>query len=180
MAAPHTDQGTIVRRGGLIVPVPEAEDIVQRWRARLGPTIEASVPAHVTILFPFLTLAELDADGLADLHAHFMSTSSVEVTFSTAALFPDVVYLAPEPRDWFIRWTQTLSARFGLLPYGGLHAEVVPHLTVARHPDPAVLADIARQLTPALPLVTQVREVWLMEELAAGGWSHTATFPLGR
>jgi 2'-5' RNA ligase len=180
MAAPHTNQGTPVRRGGLIVPVPEAEDILQTWRARLGPTIEASVPAHVTILFPFLTLAELDADGLADLHAHFLRTPSVEVMFSTAALFPDVVYLAPEPRDWFIGCTQALSARFGLLPYGGLHSEVVPHLTVARHPDPAVLADIAQQLTTALPLVTQVREVWLMEELAAGGWSHTATFPLGR
>lgn len=179
MAAPHTNRGISVRCGGLIVPVPEAESILQTWRARLGPTTEASVPAHVTVLFPFLTLDALDAAGLADLQAHFKRTPSVEVIFPSTGLFPDVVYLAPEPRDWFIRCTQALSARFGLLPYGGLHSEVVPHLTVARHTDPLVLADIARQLTPALPLVTQVREVWLMEELAAGGWSHTATFPLG-
>jgi hypothetical protein len=39
--------------------------------------------------------------------------------------------------------------------------------------------DIARQLTPALPITTHAREVWLVEEVATGGWDHTATFPLG-
>jgi 2'-5' RNA ligase len=179
MAAPHAQPGTPVRRGGLIVPVPEAESILQAWRERLGPTTEAGVPAHVTVLFPFLTLADLDAAGLADLQAHFLSMPSVEVTFSSVGMFPDVVYLAPEPCDWFLRCTAALSARFGLLPYGGLHTEVVPHLTVARHTDGVVLADIARQLEASLPLVTRVREVWLMEELETGGWSRTATFPIG-
>ena len=178
MDKPHARQGASVRRGGLIVPVPEAEGLLQEWRARLGPTTEAGVPAHVTVLFPFLTLDQLDPAGLADLQAHFLATPSVEVTFPAVGLFPDVVYLAPEPRDWFVRCTAAISARFGVLPYGGLHAEVVPHLTVARHTDRAVLTDIAQQLTPLLPLTTHVREVWLMEELAAGGWSHTATFTL--
>ena len=135
MAALHTDQEISVRRGGLIVPVPEAEGILQTWRARLGPTVEASVPAHVTVLFPFMTLDQLDTTELADLQAHFQGTPSVEVTFSTVGLFPDVVYLAPEPREWFIGCTQALSARFGLQPYGGMHAEIVPHLTVASHAD---------------------------------------------
>jgi 2'-5' RNA ligase len=179
MAAPHAQPGTSVRRGGLIVPVPEAESILQAWRARLGPTIEAGVPAHVTVLFPFLALTDLDAAGLADLQAHFLSKPAVDVTFTSVGLFPDVVYLAPEPCDWFIGCTEALSSRFGLLPYGGLHTKVVPHLTVARHTDQAVLADIAQQLESSLPLTTHVREVWLMEELASGGWSHTATFPLG-
>lgn len=179
MAGPHGTGDAPGRRGGLIVPVPEAEWLLQTWSARLGPTTEVGVPAHVTLLFPFLTLDGLDAAGLADLMALFLARPSVQVTFSTVGQFPDVVYLAPEPRDWFIDATQALVARFGMLPYGGIHSHVVPHLTVARHADPAVLADIGRQLAPALPLTTHVREVWLVEEVAAGGWDHTATFPLG-
>ena len=182
MAAAHPPQepgGALARRGGLIGPVPEAEWLLQTWSARLGPTTEVGVPAHVTLLFPFLTMDGLDAVGLADLKKQFLATPSVEVTFSSVGLFPDVVYLAPEPCDWFISCTQALVARFGMLPYGGIHSHVVPHLTVARHADPAVLADIEQQLTPALPISTHVREVWLVEEVVTGGWDHTATFPLG-
>jgi hypothetical protein len=54
----------------------------------------------------------------------------------------------------------------------------VPHLTVARDPDPAVLDEIAASLVRHLPIETQVRGVWLMEEAADGRWHRAATFPL--
>ncbi|MGE3269929.1 MAG: 2'-5' RNA ligase family protein [Chloroflexota bacterium] len=178
MSAPHADRGSSARRGGLIVPVPEAEQVVQAWHARLHPS-EQALPAHVTLLFPFLTLTEIDPANLAWLQAYFAGLPAVDVSFSTVGRFPDVVYLGPEPRNWFVRCTEALTARFGLLPYGGLHQEIVPHLTVARHADPQVCAEAAQALTQVLPITTRVNAAWLMEETEAGRWTHTATFPFG-
>jgi 2'-5' RNA ligase len=168
------------RRGGLIVPVLEAEAAIRPPQAEYVPVWADGMPAHVTLLFPFPRLDQLDAAGRADLASLFAATPSLRVTFTEVGQFPpDVVYLAPEPRDWFIVLTEALSHRFGLLPYGGIFEEIVPHLTVARHPNPAVLAEIATSLVRHLPLETEVREVWLMEEAADGHWDRAATFPLG-
>jgi 2'-5' RNA ligase len=167
------------RRGGLIVPVPEAEAQVVPWMERYLPIWKLGVPAHVTLLFPFPTLDLLDAAILAELTALFASTPAIVVSFSEVGRFPDVVYLAPEPRAWFVGMTARLSTRFGLQPYGGQHAEIVPHLTVARHADPAVQATIAAELAQILPIVTTVHEVLLVEEEPDGHWRHTAKFPLG-
>ena len=166
------------RRGGLIVPVPEAEAVVGGWRARFAPDAALGVPAHVTLLFPFHTLDQLDPADLADLTTLFSSTPSIRATFGAVGRFPEVVYLAPEPRAWFVRLTEALSGRFGLLPYGGIHGEIVPHLTVAQHADAAVLAEIGVSLADHLPIETDVREVWLMEESPDGRWGRTATFTL--
>jgi 2'-5' RNA ligase len=167
------------RRGGLIVPVPEAEATVAPWMGQYLPIWKLGVPAHVTLLFPFPTVDHLDAATLAEVTALFASVPSIGVTFSEVGRFPDVVYLAPEPKAWFIGMTERLSARFGLQPYGGQHAEIVPHLTVARHADPAVQATIAAELAQILPIVTTVHEVLLVEEEPDGHWRHAARFPLG-
>jgi 2'-5' RNA ligase len=179
MSDQPTASAAPTRRGGLIVPVPEAEAVVQGWRARYAPDAALGVPAHVTLLFPFHTLAELDPASRADLQALFGGTPSMQVTFSSVGRFPEVVYLVPEPPSWFVALTKALSARFGMLPYGGIHQQIVPHLTVAQHSDQAVLAEVAQALPPLLPITTTVREVWLMEETAQGRWARTASFPLG-
>jgi 2'-5' RNA ligase len=175
-----SDAGTArVLRGGLIVPVTVAERTIQPDPLECVPIWSDGMPAHVTLLFPFPRWDQLDAAGLADVQALFSATPPIRATFSEIGRFPDVAYLAPEPRDWFVRLTEALSRRFGLLPYGGLHPTIVPHLTVARHPDPAALGRIATTLERFLPIETDVREVWLMEEDADGHWVHAATFPLG-
>ena len=167
------------RRGGLIVPVREAESAIQPSREEYVPVWADGMPAHVTLLFPFPRLDQLDAAGRADLTSLFAAAPSIRVTFAEVGRFPDIVYLAPEPSDWFVVLTEALSSRFGLLPYGGIHGSIVPHLTVARHPDPAVLAEMTASLVKHLPIESEVREVWLMEEAADGHWVHAATFPLG-
>jgi 2'-5' RNA ligase len=166
------------RRGGLIVPVPVAEATIGSSQEPFVPVWAAGMPAHVTLLFPFFRLDQLDVADLADLSALFAATPSIRATFSEVGQFPDVVYLAPEPRAWFISLTEVLSSRFGLLPYDGQHPSIVPHLTVARHADPVVLAHIAASLKRHLPIETDVNEVWLMEEAADGHWDRAATFPL--
>jgi 2'-5' RNA ligase len=174
-----TSSGVGGRRGGLIVPVPVAQAKVEPWMERHLPIWKLGVPAHVTLLFPFPTVDQLGADVQAELARLFAETPATEVTFSEVGRFPEVVYLAPEPRAWFVGQTERLSTRFGLRPYGGQHAEIVPHLTVARHVDPTVLGQIAAELEQVLPIRTTVREVLLVEEEPDGHWRHAARFPLG-
>jgi 2'-5' RNA ligase len=166
-------------RGGLIVPVPEAEAAVGTWLDTYLPIWHLGVPAHVTLLFPFLTLDQLDPAGLDFLQARFAGQPAFEASLTAVGQFPEVVYLAPEPCAWFKQQTEALSAQFGMLPYGGIHDEVIPHLTVASHPDPAVRAEIAAALERLLPISTLVREVWLMEEARDGHWHLATRFPLG-
>src|SRR4051812_8668727 len=171
--------GQSTRRGGLIVPVPEVEAKIVRWMDRYLPIWKMGVPAHVTLLFPFPTLDHLDPSTVAELTALFASTPAIDVTFSAVGCFPDVVYLAPEPKAWFIQFTERLCARFNMQPYSGQHAEIVPHLTVARHADPAVQATITAGLERLLPIVTTIHEVLLVEEEKDGHWRRAARFPLG-
>jgi len=60
-----------VRRSGLIVEVPEAEPAVARWRAQLDPLAAQGVPAHVTVLYPFLPVTEIDGQVRSRLTALF-------------------------------------------------------------------------------------------------------------
>src|SRR5690348_1437998 len=136
-AAPLSPPGDGALRGGIIVPVPEAEPIVRAWRERYDAVASQGVPAHITLLYPFLSADALDADGQAFLTELFARTPSIRVRLVAIGRFPEVVYLVPEPVDWFVELTRALSDRFGLLPYGGLYESVVPHLTVAQHPDQA-------------------------------------------
>ena len=168
------------RRGGLIVPVLEAEAAIRPSPAEYVPVWADGMPAHVTLLFPFLRMDQLDAAGRADLASLFAAAPAIRATFSEVGQFPEMVYLVPEPRDWFVVLTQALSDRFGLLPYGGIHPSIVPHLTVARELAPAAMAEITASLMRHLPIESDVREVWLMEEAADGHWERAATFPLGR
>ena len=92
------------------MPVLEAEATIRPSRGEYVPVWADGMPAHVTLLFPFPRLDQLDAAGLADLTALFAATPSIRATFAAVGQFPpDVVYLAPEPRDWFVGLTEALS-----------------------------------------------------------------------
>ncbi|MEU9125154.1 2'-5' RNA ligase family protein [Streptomyces sp. NPDC048506] len=45
----------------LIVRIPDAEPAARALRARFDPSARAGVPAHVTVLFPFLDESRIDA-----------------------------------------------------------------------------------------------------------------------
>jgi len=151
---------------------------VQTWRARYDPVASQGVPAHITLLYPFLAADDIDASARAFLTDLFARTPSARARLVAVGRFPEVVFLVPDPAAWFVELTEKLSARFGLLPYGGLHTSVVPHMTVAHTPDQAILDEITQQLTTVLPIEIALTEAWLMEQRSEGRWEHAATYPL--
>ena len=52
-----------VLSSGLIVEVPEVEPAVGELRSRLDGNARLGIPAHITVLFPFVPPAEID-DGV--------------------------------------------------------------------------------------------------------------------
>ncbi|MEU4091531.1 2'-5' RNA ligase family protein [Streptomyces sp. NPDC026673] len=164
---------------GLIVRIPEAEPAVRRWRERLDPSAQAGVPAHVTVLFPFLDESRMEAlvhSALADvLGGH----QAFDLRFERCGRFPEVLYLVPEPDAPLRRLTEAIADRWPEVPpYGGRFAEVVPHLTIAQSPEDAVLAEIEADLSAMLPFTSHVASVELIVYDGVE-WRERASFALG-
>lgn len=159
----------------LIVRVDAAEPLVGPWRQRLDPSAAAGVPAHVTVLYPFLDSSRIDAAELRWLvgqHAAFTCR------FEECRRFPGVLYLAPEPGQPFRALTGAVAARWPeAQPYGGEFDDVVPHLTIADRQPAAVLDEVEAAVAPGLPVTAQVETVTL---LVCDGqrWHPHAEFPL--
>ena len=62
--------------------------------------------------------------------------------------------------------------------YGGRHADVIPHVTVAESYDSSLLDRIASDLAPVLPVTETVDEVWLMSHELTDGWRRVRRFGL--
>jgi hypothetical protein len=184
MAEPVTDRETAV-----LVPVPAAERVVSPHRSRLDGAAALGVPAHVTVLFPFVP-PPLITPGVVDALATAVATvSAFGCEFGATSWFgEDVLYLAPRPDEPFRALTRAVCGAFpGYLPYGGAFADTIPHLTVGERergggrPSGGVaeLRVAEAAVRPLLPVRARVSHVWLMAGSGAlGSWHTLAELPL--
>lgn len=165
-------------RTALIVVVPEAEPLVGEWRAKHDWSAQHGVPAHITLLFPFVPAEKVDEQLHTDLRELFAAQPAFTFRLPRVARFPEVAWLAPEPAEPFKSLTELIFSRYPEHPpYEGAHVEPIPHLTVAEGgPDLQDEVDVA--LTPQLPIEAETREVTLMVEDASGRWHSGRQFPL--
>ncbi len=147
----------------LLIPAPDASSLVDEFRRRYDPSAVAGVPPHITIMGPFLDPSRLTSDLLRDLDHVFAMTEAFEYALTEVREFEQgVLYLAPEPPLPFIHLTDAVTKRFGILPYGGAHSTIVPHLTVSQLAPSDERRRIAAILKDALPQTLTAREAWLM------------------
>ena len=129
-----------VGESAIIVPV-EVPVAVRRLRERLDPAAADGVPAHVTLLYPFMPAEALTDDVRAEIARLVVEQPAFPFALTRVERWPDVVWLAPEPAAPFRRLTERLATAFpDYPPYGGIHDEVIPHLAAG-----AVLAECARR-----------------------------------
>ncbi len=172
-----------VVRTALLLPVPAAEAVVDPWRRRFDPAASWGVPAHVTLLYPFVPPAALEPGVVDKLATLFADRAPVSIALSEARRFGDrVLYLAPEPAEPIRALTDAIVAAFpGCRPYGGRFDEVVPHLTLTDGAPAGVMAAAETGLASRLPIRCLVQEVWLMAGSdEPGSWRVMERFPLGR
>jgi 2'-5' RNA ligase len=166
----------------LICRVPESERYIGRYRERYDPPARRRVPAHVTILYPFMPLQDVDANVVAELARIAAGVPCFDFRLRETRRFPVSLYLAPEPDHSFAALTQAVHRAFpDFPPFAGKFDVVVPHVTVA-HADEAILCEIEVELRIALASGGGVRarcsEMTLIED-SRGHWEEMHRFALG-
>ena len=166
----------------LICRVPEAERYIARYRERYDPSARRNVPAHVTILYPFMPPPDIDAHVLAELAAIAASVRAFEFRLAETKRFPVSLYLAPQPDDSFAALTSGVYRAFpDYPPFAGKFTTVVPHVTVA-HADEPQLCEIEVELRIAMAsggvITARCNEMVLIEN-SSGRWEEMQSFRLG-
>jgi 2'-5' RNA ligase len=165
----------------VLVRIPEAEPLVGRFRADLDVAASLGVPAHVTVIFPFVAPDLIDDAVIGALAEAVGSVSAFTATFKRVAWFErTVMWLAPEPAEPFLALTNAVWQRFpSCPPYGGVHQHVVPHLTVGIDHPADVLESAARAVEPGLPITGSVTAAVLMRgSNEPRSWGVVAELPL--
>jgi 2'-5' RNA ligase len=172
----------IERESAVIVAVPEAEDAVSTWRSRLDPAAGRGVPAHITVLYPFLPPAEIDDAVLESLSEVVGDVPAFDCVLPRIRWFGStVVWLDPEPVEPFRRLTAGVWERFPQCnPYGGRHTELIPHLTIGDDAPLAQLKAAERSVRAVLPLRARVSQARLIcGSTEPNSWRTMHELPLG-
>jgi hypothetical protein len=168
----------------VLVLVPEAEGAVAEHRAHLDMAASWGVPAHLSVVYPFVPPAHVDERVLAELAGAIGTVPAFDCVFPRTDWFgADVLWLAPEPDAPFRKLVSAVVAAFPAhLPYGGVHGDSVPHLTVGelRLGSAAELTAAERAVRAHLPIRARVdRAVLLAGRPEPGSWQPVAEFRLG-
>jgi len=151
---------------------------------RHDPTAPRGVPAHVTVLFPFVPREAIDDAVRSAVREAIGSMTAFDYRFTRVERFgADNVHLAPEPAEAFLALIGTVSDRWpDYPPYGGVIETVVPHLTIGDRLAEGEADAVAEQAQEALrrhgPITGRAAAVWLMTRDADGRWSTDSVHAL--
>jgi hypothetical protein len=168
----------------VLVLVPEAEGAVGEHRKHLDMAASWGVPAHLSVVYPFVPPADVDEHVLGQLAHAVGSVPAFDCVFSRTDWFgADVLWLAPEPDAPFRDLIRAVVAAFPAhQPYGGLYDDPVPHLTVGelRLGSAAELTAAERAVREHLPVRARIdRAVLLAGRPEPDSWRPVANFRLG-
>lgn len=167
-------------QSALIVRVPEAEPHVAHLRERFDPSARLGVPAHITLLFPFMSPELVTPSVRASVSKLASSVAAFSFKLGPIKRFPGAVYLAAEPAAPLVALVQQLARLFPEFPpYGGQHAAIVPHLTVAQAGE-AELRQAEAELSASIcsPSIAASCSEFVLIENSSGLWRHMHTFAL--
>lgn len=160
-------------------PLPSG---LERLRGRHVSSATFGVPAHVTVLHPFI-----EPDGLIEgVRRRLREIAADHPPFdyrqARLAEWPEAVYVTVEPVEPFVRLHRDLQAAFPDWPIYGAGAGFVfePHITVADERgklEPGVRDDRAWR---ALPRPARAEAIDVIATRPDGRWRLVWRIPLGR
>jgi 2'-5' RNA ligase len=167
----------------VVVRVPEVDPVVAEHRRDLDHAASWGVPAHVTVVYPFLPPQRVDDDALRRLAAAVGSVEAFDCTFARTDWFgEDAVWLVPEPDAPFRALTRSVWNAFPECPpYGGVHGEPTPHLTLGERGrgTPAALRAAETAVRPRLPVRARIAQALLIAGAPEpDAWGVVRRFPL--
>lgn len=166
-------------RTGLVIPVPAADAVLAPVAQRYPDAVRPGVPAHISLLYPFLPQSELDETVTAALHTICAEQTPMVVRFARCCRSGGFVSLRPEPPAELETLTSAVRQRWPeVVPYEGRYGEVEPHVTAALGTSEETAAAIEGHVGARLPIPAQLREAWLV--VFTGQWSLRQRFPFGQ
>src|SRR5579864_841585 len=85
-------------QSAILIPVPEADSVVGRWRHEHDPVAAAGVPAHITLVVPWLPPDEISEADLAELDDELEGVKAFDFDLTDVGWFGRrVLWVAPEP-----------------------------------------------------------------------------------
>jgi 2'-5' RNA ligase len=169
-------------QSAIIIPVPNAEPVIGELRAQFDSAAQMGVPAHITVLYPFLSPENLSQKVREDLRNATVQVLPFEFRLTAVGRFPGVVYLAPECSAPFVELVDVIVRKFPeYRPYGGKFQSVIPHLTVSDSGElngDAVEAQLLALLKAKGSISANCDALTLIEN-SSGRWSTKYSIPLG-
>ena len=157
--------------------------MVGSLRARFDSSARLGVPAHVTVLFPFMSPETITTSVVQRIERVLRAAHGFEFSLPKVARFPATAYLEPRPAAPFIALTESLAREFPQFPpFGGEFPSVIPHLTVA-HGSSAEAEVAEHELVSSLALngpIASVCSSLVLMENSSGIWRQMHVFPLAR
>lgn len=169
----------------MIAPVPTADAVFGDLRRKYDHSSAWGIPAHVTVLYPFVAPFDVDEVVIATLAETVACVSAFACHFNRTQRFDkNVLWLDPEPNDPFRLLTTALWSAFPLHPpYGGVHEDVLPHLTLAeaRLTDQASMDRAEEEAQRRLPLSSHIDHLLLIAGTESpDSWRVLQSVPLGK
>ncbi len=165
--------GAVAPATAFVIAVPEAEPLVATLRSRFDPSAATGVPAHITVLHPFMPPAQATPEVLARAEDALRGHEPFHFQLARVERFAGVLYLAPQPAAPFVPLTEALVRAFPAFPpFGGVHERIMPHLTVAQGDEPTLQqadAELHAALRTLGPVAALCHALCLLQN-AGGGW----------
>jgi 2'-5' RNA ligase len=155
---------------------------LERLRRQRVLSASVGVPAHATLLHPFIEPEGLGPSVRRRLREVAEDHRPFDYRLSRQAAWPDAIYVAVDPVEPFVHLHRDLQAAFPDWPiYGaGSDFEFEPHITVADRQgklEPGVSEDPAWR---ALPRSAHTQAIDVIATRPDGSWRLVWRIPLGR
>jgi 2'-5' RNA ligase superfamily protein len=156
-------------RTTIVALVAEAEELVASWRIRLDPWAPLGVPAHITLLAPFLPVEAIDDAVVDRVRSIWTRRKALQLVLVRVAQIPGAIALLPGETTPLEDVTADLLAEWPELGSQVRSGSDRPyHLTIACRDDRALLAELLEELAPKLPLRADLRSLVLLAASEAG------------
>ncbi|MEV0528779.1 2'-5' RNA ligase family protein [Streptomyces sp. NPDC050439] len=164
----------------VLVLLPDADPLLALAARVETRVVRPGVPAHATLLYPWLSAEEIGPSDLERLRAVLVRAAPdggrIPLRLTEAERAGAFVGVpVPELRSLA---TAVREAYPDQVPYGGQFGQDPPvHVTVSLDATDHTAADIAHRVTGRLPITTEVSTVHVVA-LSPDGWQVLAELPL--
>jgi 2'-5' RNA ligase len=164
----------------LIIPPAKVQTFAYPIRERYDTESFNRVPAHITLLYPFVTSDQVD-EAVNKLQPICSKFQPFDLVLDKYGRFEKAIYLEPSNSESILKLFEEVSTAFPEYPiYQGEHGDTLhPHLTLASFDDPTEAETIELPPSPYFSFAVNRLHIYLGSPEASEPYIPTAVIPLG-